>query len=1554
MKRTTRPVIPNSTGGRGGFPIPNKRPPPPVTNSGRTNAPPPVITPPATTLRIVNVGELLAAQSATLAKTASSSGPQQQTVAGDGSLVPVCYGKRRVGARIPTVLTYNGNLVLLCVWALGEIDAVESVQINDAAIPAGVTVTSYLGTSTQNADATLVAAFAAQGKTYADNLRGVAYSVVNVSSSAAVTGFPRCSAVIRGQRVNQAHLAYVQLNGSSQFASTPDTTNTRVNEDFEIEACVSLNDWTPAAVATLVSKWQPTGNLRAYALRVLTGGALELLISGNGTAFNTYTSSAATGIADGTRAWIKVEFVKNNGANSTAKFFTSTDGIAYTQLGTTQTAATVATIFASTYETRIGNDAAGALLAGKVWFVRLDTPTKRVLDFLPWNQTAGLASWVGDAAETWTLQSSAVINTGMLAYSVSPAYAVADLIRSAGYGMSRRVDLRTALLLYERNAEVIGSGGATEARHEFGMLLDSSRKCEEWLLVLCDYAHCWAVREGNTYVLIRDANDGVAATFDSGSIVADSMRVSKRGARDQPTCVEVTYTNVATTPWRDDTVTQYLPGVLGGSVPRRMQRISKTGLTRYSEANRCAIEKLNESTLIDTLISFVAFDEAANIRVGDLVAVNHPIGFGPVTGYPTGKPFRVMRSEPIAPGRWRLSCTEFDPGIYSTVVETGPTLVDTVLPNPANPPQLAGLAATEDVVQTKDGLYVSRIRFDWADPATFPLAFIRSYRVQILDNSVVPAVLVHTSDSSSRPVVSPPLKELVPYIVRVAIVSTVGAVGPIASVNLIPQGKYLPPGDVSSLVGFEAGGRVFLSWAAAIDLTLDTIRYEIRYGAVSSNWDVASRVDRVSALSYGTPGFPSGTYRFFVKALDSVGNYSANAAFVDVTVSVDAAAFSAYTYLNQNVEALAMTENLIAGNRIATTDWGDAIGYGHSTQLNTSGLWDDGTVPASTVGTQPHRQGLLFSPSVPRYVTVPYVASHNVGNTFYIEAWVYPLSNDATGRSVFSARTNNDAGGWDLRVTDGTLLITGAGTFLSRSVETLPLFKWSHVAAKVTSNTNHQLYINGKEVTYSTGPSTSFTYANNTNQRWIGGIRTGAVFAFDGLILRVKLWNTALSDANRLISMQYDSDPTSIGGMVGCWQGAANGEGSTSTTYTDSGTGASNGTVTPSAIWRSWSETLAQTIDLGQVINGTFTVSGGDPTSLSGAVGPLIRLSLDAVSWTTYQQPTVVASARFFKYGYEAQGGSMSVNLTTMRGDVLVTPRVEAQTITCAASGIQTAVLAGLYAKVIDLQVTPAGTPNAWFAVPDQIEVGPKGIAGGVKVGRFGTGAGPVGRGTRASLVMSSTVTVECWMKIEVVGSAVFNIPWCIESDSNPGAHRLVFYHNTTSPTDGIVYMEGSVTGSVQFFLSGVATRPPPQGQWTHIAVAMNGSACSLYYDAVLVGTCTFASAASTSTARVWTVGGTANTFNFLSGKLYELRVWNVVRTPTEIANNYKTRVATDSNLKVYLKVDGNLLDSSGNANDYTAAGTVDYRPLNGFDVYLFNNSAARQAGDVRCRWTGA
>jgi hypothetical protein len=143
----------------------------------------------------------LSRPTATAINRASETSPEYVlTVSGFNQIIPVIYGEDRVsGQYLVKPRIYSGDFLCAIAWSWGEIEGVQSLYINGAVAPGGVTLTHYTGTEAQTADATLSAAIAG----FNDAYTGIAYTVIRIPTGT-VTGFPqtaRIEAVVRGRKV---------------------------------------------------------------------------------------------------------------------------------------------------------------------------------------------------------------------------------------------------------------------------------------------------------------------------------------------------------------------------------------------------------------------------------------------------------------------------------------------------------------------------------------------------------------------------------------------------------------------------------------------------------------------------------------------------------------------------------------------------------------------------------------------------------------------------------------------------------------------------------------------------------------------------------------------------------------------------------------------------------------------------------------------------------------------------------------------------------------------------------------------------------------------------------------------------------------------------------------------------------------------------------------------------------------------------------------------------------------------------------------------------------
>lgn len=203
---------------------------------------------------------------------------------------------------------------------------------------------------------------------------------------------------------------WIDLPGTSgNYASTPDSAAVSITGDIDIRVKVALDDWTPAAEQALVAKWTNPSS-RSYLFSVLTTGALRLRLTTDGSTSVIADSSVATGVTDGAIKWVRVTWVD---ATNVIAFFTSDDGVTWSQLGSTGSI-NIAGIADTTAALEVGTFSSGSgLLAGNVFYAEIrngiDGPVVAKFDAntVPQTGTRTPASWTSATGEVWTVNGTA-------------------------------------------------------------------------------------------------------------------------------------------------------------------------------------------------------------------------------------------------------------------------------------------------------------------------------------------------------------------------------------------------------------------------------------------------------------------------------------------------------------------------------------------------------------------------------------------------------------------------------------------------------------------------------------------------------------------------------------------------------------------------------------------------------------------------------------------------------------------------------------------------------------------------------------------------------------------------------------------------------------------------------------------------------------------------------------------------------------------------------------------------------------------------------------------
>lgn len=205
--------------------------------------------------------------------------------------------------------------------------------------------------------------------------------------------------------------ARVTLPGvAGNYASTPDSVANSVTGDIDIRAKVNAADWTPTGNPYVVAKnGFTTGG--GYHLRLISAGTLQLGWS-TGAAALTAASTVSTGFADGSTNWIRATLdVDNGAAGYTVKFYTSFDGVTWTQLGATVTVGGVTSIGNNATLLSVGMffDGSSDPFSGAVYYADIRNVidgTTPVVKFDPSEGVTDGTSFTSSTGEVWTINRS--------------------------------------------------------------------------------------------------------------------------------------------------------------------------------------------------------------------------------------------------------------------------------------------------------------------------------------------------------------------------------------------------------------------------------------------------------------------------------------------------------------------------------------------------------------------------------------------------------------------------------------------------------------------------------------------------------------------------------------------------------------------------------------------------------------------------------------------------------------------------------------------------------------------------------------------------------------------------------------------------------------------------------------------------------------------------------------------------------------------------------------------------------------------------------------------
>ena len=453
--------------------------------------------------------------------------------------------------------------------------------------------------------------------------------------------------------------------------------------------------------------------------------------------------------------------------------------------------------------------------------------------------------------------------TGNTTWSDNPALCLYDFVTNTRYGVGIPAEF------WDEESIKDAANWCEEKGYSFNAVVaeqETALDVVEKMLASFRGAIVWS--EGKFKLIALDY-DAPVMHLTEDDIKADSFQISVPGIYDTPNALRVKFLDKdANYVLNDFVLTDDEAVDLDGEI--RDREVHLLGVTDHEQAEKMALYQLERQRLNKTY-SFVAGPKAIPLEPGDLITVTHSL-----PGWDQ-KLVRVQSCVITGENEVALTVVEETELLYDDTLNVSTrTWHSSDLPDPlSTPPAVSNVTFEEEVYTIKNNSYV-RVIISWDPPANYPwLDYVEVWLSRDGTN------WTHETDASGSMTIEPVSEGDVLY-VKLLSVNIYGVKMSLSDATTYTHevtGKTELPADVQNFRALAAGDSVYLSWSP-VDLE-DLVGYEIRYG---SAWSTGLPLAFVNGEGFVLSGVKPGTHSFAIKAKDSLGHYSENAAIVTVTV----------------------------------------------------------------------------------------------------------------------------------------------------------------------------------------------------------------------------------------------------------------------------------------------------------------------------------------------------------------------------------------------------------------------------------------------------------------------------------------------------------------------------------------------------------------------------------------------------------------------------------------------------------------------------------------------
>jgi len=476
-------------------------------------------------------------------------------------------------------------------------------------------------------------------------------------------------------------------------------------------------------------------------------------------------------------------------------------------------------------------------------------------------------------------------------FSTNPAFCLLDYLRNERYGKgiaTTDIDLQS---FYDASQVCVTqvtpfSGGSDINIFDTNVVLDTSKKVIENVRDLLGACRGFLPFVGGKYNLIVETTGTASITLDEDDIIG-GYSLASPDKNNKYNRVIVSYVN----PDRNFQVDQaQFPPINDSSLPSADQHATmKTAdggfllegrfdfptITNTYQAEEMAeiiLRRSRESLALDITVSFNAYE----LAIGDIVNITHSsLGF-------SSKAFRVMNMTFNEDFTVKLMLVEHQNSHYTyaskTQVSSTPS---TNLPSPFTIQPPASVTLSDEMIEYADGVVLTRLNIVIG---ASPDSFVQYYQVEAKKTSESNFKIISSGTELRHEFLN--VIDGENYSVRVKSINAFGVSSTFTSATHTVIGATDTPTDINDLsVSMVGSNQLELTWTPVADL--DISWYEIRFQDVTSNatWNESTPIAKVVRRKSNAVTLNAKVGSYCIKAVDKLGNSSANASIVSTNVS---------------------------------------------------------------------------------------------------------------------------------------------------------------------------------------------------------------------------------------------------------------------------------------------------------------------------------------------------------------------------------------------------------------------------------------------------------------------------------------------------------------------------------------------------------------------------------------------------------------------------------------------------------------------------------------------